>query len=789
MDGNLEFPSLANAEGGTRSDTPSRADGLPADSSAPPKPWRRRIDFVGCAVLLLLLVWGAPLAWRSLAGALDIPLPGEVLFTGLDDSAQSMLARSIARGAPLVFHDDAFAAVPPEVRPALLYRPGLPRRTRDLAHQLDPATLAARPFFQPFLPWQRAHLPFLPLALGFAVVLVLSFYAIAGTYWSRMTLFALLQMIAIVTAAIFLVPWVPRFAFGPFAEGPATLLAATALALAFVAGGSPAAGAAIGLCLGLAATFHPTLAVFAAPVALFAVLRRGAWRHTLALALGALAGLAPLVWSTLRVTAPYGNFLSPATLRAMIAASPDIRALAVALAAAVALGIVGLALAHAPRLRAAMARPRVRTAAAAACGAAVALAVAAALRHPAARLALSRDLDGIALALPPLAAAVWMTLRSRRPATCALVAGCALASLPLLVVQGQEVHVGIWSLRRSLPPFALLTLAAFFGALEPAPEESGGSAATSGLWRRRAQGRLRWTLLLFVCSVASGVRTSAAALGGREAGALSLARAVEARMRETPGALFLFDRFGQGAPFAALPGAEAFGLNDAIVKSLGHGGVAAWLRDECARRPVYVVACSHAAVPTLDDGIALVPEGEPVRGTVSRVDGKTFATAREVSRDLSFAFLRVRPAARGDTTAIAPADSPFGLAPGAWDEPRRGKPGRWACDGAAFFAPVPEPGGTVEVALDASWWTRAGTNAAPQRLRLEPPFAGEAAEVALEPSPDFRTVVLRATRAASDADPRPPSGLYRLRAAERYDERGFPPALAAQIRGLRASVR
>ena len=129
-------------------------------------------------------------------------------------------------------------------------------------------------------------------------------------------------------------------------------------------------------------------------------------------------------------------------------------------------------------------------------------------------------------------------------ATCALVAGCALASLPLLVVQGQEVHVGIWSLRRSLPPFALLTLAAFFGALEPAPEESGGSAATSGLWRRRAQGRLCWTLLLFVCSVASGVRTSAAALGGREAGALSLARAVEARMRETPGALFLFDRFG-----------------------------------------------------------------------------------------------------------------------------------------------------------------------------------------------------------------------------------------------------
>jgi len=178
-----------------------------AGGDAPRRLRWRRVDFVGCAIVLLLLVWAAPLVWNRVSDALDVRPPGEVLFTGLDDSAQSMLARSIERGAPLVYRDAAFAAVPPEVRPALLYRPGLPRKTRDLAHQLDPATLAARPFFQPFLPWQRAHAPLLPLALGFAVVLILSFYAIAGTYWSRMTLFALLQMIAIVVAAVFLVPW------------------------------------------------------------------------------------------------------------------------------------------------------------------------------------------------------------------------------------------------------------------------------------------------------------------------------------------------------------------------------------------------------------------------------------------------------------------------------------------------------------------------------------------------------------------------------------------------------
>ncbi|MBQ9726036.1 MAG: hypothetical protein IJV65_00835, partial [Kiritimatiellae bacterium] len=288
---------------------------------------------------------------------------GDVFFTGLDDSAQTALARSLGNGAPLVFRDDAFAAVPPEVRPDLLYRPGLPRKTRDLAHQLDPATLEARPFFQPFLPWQRAHLPGLPSLLVWATFLLVWIVAKEGTNGVRFRGFDAFRFLAVAISFVLLQPWGVRFATGPYAEGPATMFAAFALSLAFVAGtdARPWVGAAVGLCLGLAVCFHPILAAWAVPIALFAVLRRGAWRHTLALALGALAGLAPLVWSTLFVTAPYGNFLSPSTLRSMVAASPDIRALALALLAAVPLAHAGLAPAHAPRLRAAAARPRVRT--------------------------------------------------------------------------------------------------------------------------------------------------------------------------------------------------------------------------------------------------------------------------------------------------------------------------------------------------------------------------------------------------------------------------------------------
>ena len=712
---------------------------------------------------------------------------GTVYFTGLDDSAQCALTRSFAKDAPLVFHDDAFKSVPRKVRSALLYRPAAARKTHDLAHQINRRTFAARPFFQPFLPWQRARLPGLPVILALCTALLIAAFALRGAGYPRRPLVSLAWSGILLVCGSALIPWLWHFPLGPYAEGPATLFAMLALALAFYCGRpQKPSGALEGLCLGLAATFHPTLAVYAVPIGVFSILRRGAWRHTLALLLGVVLGLVPLVLSTIYVTAPYGNFLDPAAFRKMLRRSGDIRAIVLALAAALPLGVAALALAHAPRLRAVFSRSRIRAIVAFASALAIVLALVMSRLHPAAHRALATDSGDILLAIPHLAVAIALALAWRRPATCALVAGCALAALPFFVIQGQEVHVGIWSLRRALPPFAILTLAALLGAFETDAEEG----ADPLRFRCRAALRRWWVWLLVPVAVLQAHRTSPWGTVG-ERGATALVDAIDTRLQA--GALYLFERIPETAPFASIPRREVFGLNDRLSNALDHDNVVRWLRREAAKRPVYVVALRDVAAPIPDKGIVLVPEGEPIRGEIRRAYGKTFREARETTTTRVFSFLRVWPsdspegrAALAGGVALAPgAASPFGLVPGAWDVPRRGHDGRWASDGAAFWGPVPGPGETIRFRLSASWWTRDGTNTPPQTLRLEPPFAGESIPATLQPSFDPQEVVLAVTRNAN-ADNASPSGLglYRIRGAETYDERGFPPALIAEIRAI-----
>lgn len=718
---------------------------------------------------------------------------GEVLFTGLDDSCYSMLARAGRDGLLRPVRDAVFETVPEDVRPDLLYRPAAARKTRDLAHQLSDA--ASRPFFQPFLPIQRTFLPRLPLALALAVFAAVAFGPGRGSRPASAAGRAALAACGAAGAAT-LTPWhSPHYLAGPFAEGPATLFAALAMALSFAPGGGAARGAASGFALGLSAAFHPTLAAYAVPVAAFSVMRSGRPRHAFALAAGAAAGLAPLVWSTTCVTAPYGNFLSPRELAEMVRGSRDIAALAAALGLAVPAALAFAAAALVPRARRFFGRGGVRTAVAAASALAVAGAAAAVAALPAASAGFARTAPSLAWSVPFFAAALALALAKRRGAACALVALCAWAAVPFFVVQGQEVHVGTWSLRRSLPPVVLCSLAVACAALERASPRDGARFAAVAA----ALGRVV-VALAAACGCVSAFATPARLAFVPPRGDAEFREAVSARAgaiaaREGAEPLLLFDSFRFGAPFASEPGRAAFCLSDAVTRRAFPARVAGWLAAEArAGRPAYVVASLARDLPIAEDGFSLVPEGAPVRGVLSRADGKGWDRVCVSGREVEAAFLRVAPdgpdAPRRFALDFSAYDAlPFGLR-GGWAMPRRGKPGRWACDGAAFCAPVPLPGGVVEIELEASWTPPPEAGGAAQVLRLVPPFPCDGpVEAALAPGRRGGTLRFAARRAPDDAGARGASGVWTLRAARTFDAKGFPRRLAAQVFRIESALR
>ncbi len=752
---------------------------------------------VGAVALFLLAMTGRPY--------------GEVWFTGLDDSCYSMLARAGRDGLLRPVRDAVFETVPEAVRPDLLYRPAAARKTRDLAHQLR--GFYARPFFQPFLPLQRAVLPRLPLSLALAVFAAVALGPGRGlraaptrrdgnpesSEQGPRPASAVRRAAWIVCGAIgaaALTPWhSPHYLAGPFAEGPATLLSALAMALAFAPGGGAGRGAVIGLALGLSATFHPTLAAYAVAVAAFAVLRSGRLRHALALAAGAAAGLAPLVGSTLYVTAPYGNFLSPRKLAEMMHGSRDIAALAAALGLAAPAALVVAAAALVPRARRFFDRGAARAAVAAASAMAVAGAAVAIASLPAASAGFARTAPSLVWSAPFFAAALALALAKRRGAACALVALCAWAAVPFFIVQGQEVHVGVWSLRRSLPPVVLCSVAVACAALERAsPRDGARFAAASATLGRFV------VALAAACGCASVAATPARFAFVPPRGDAEFREAVSARAgaiaaREGAEPLLLFDSFRFGAPFASEPGRAAFCLADAVTRRAFPARVAGWLAAEArAGRPAYVVASLARSLPIAEDGFSLVPEGAPVRGVLSRADGRGWDRARVSGREVEAAFLRVAPdgpeAPRRFALDFSAYDAlPFGLR-GGWAMPRRGKPGRWASDGAGFCAPVPPPGGVVEIEMRVAWTPPRELGSEPQVLRLVPPFPCDGpVEAVLAPGRRGETLRFAARRSPDDAAPRGASGVWTLRAARVFDADGFPPRLAAQVFRIESALR
>ncbi|MBR1836271.1 MAG: hypothetical protein IJ783_03200, partial [Kiritimatiellae bacterium] len=302
--------------------------------------------------------------------------------------------------------------------------------------------------------------------------------------------------------------------------------------------------------------------------------------------------------------------------------------------------------------------------------------------------------------------------------------------------------------------------------------------------------RVRAALLLACAAttVAGKALLGIPAEDGAERGAGELADAVFRLMH--PAGLYVFDNIADASPFAVFPEVCAFGLNSDAVANVGHAPVADWIRAETrAKRPAYVIVSHETTRPVADDGIVLTPVDIVVRGEIRCVRGKTFGSAVDTVSEKTFSILSVFPPEEGrfrgafaEKYVFDPeAAPPFGLVRGGWDVPRRGKEGRWACDGAEFYAPVPAPGKSIDIEFAAEWFTGDKEDAEPQELRLDLPFRGECTVATVPHKRGASLLRWTVSRAADDSGDAPLVDKYAIRASRRLDAPGYPPALAARF--------
>lgn len=735
--------------------------------------------------LLLAWVWPALAArWRrsapcarlalvalTLAGAgFLVARPHDDRFSGLDSMTYGNLAQAFLAGRGFHDPDAVLAEVPAPLRENfLLHRGPVGRPTRDRVFQLSGwQATETQPFFLPTLSLAAAGLEpvlapdrFVPLVGALWLALVLAAGFCAGGGWGLAAAAAL----ALGTA------WPAWFLRGFYAEGVGAALVGGVLAAASMRPLRGGAAAAAGFALGLAATYHPTLAVISAPVALGLMLERNETKTALALAGGMLAGLVPFWALTRWVCQPYGDWTRWETLRKIVFSAPEHRALAVALAlvAAVSLAALGAGFVSAVRAWIRKTDERFSPWGWLALGALPLLLIAAlpAAAGETLRAGAGATWSGIRWPMGLLLAAGTGWILSKRRPIRERFGWTALlwAALLFIFIKGVETPVGLWSQRRFLPVAlpGIALLAAPLGA---------GLAGLAGRGRGWA-----WPAGLFVAVAAlwNPVHWPLAYVVANERGATAWAQSVARRLGTER--RVVFDYYSHSVPYAADLKHRVLGLGET---SGDHWPETAdWISALVQTEEVWVAT---AWSPTaLEDGWRLEPVFS-VQGTFPVVKTKAFFPAEAGERTVTNAFFRAVPLATGETAAQDKVldGSPIGLR-GPWGKVRHGA--TWSRQGSGIVGPIPAPGQVARFQAECEWsppdadWTE-------QILLVSPPWGGEPLRLAVPAGAGTARGTLQ--RPADDAD-RPPTGTYVLRAERPYDPaagglRGYSSDLGALIR-------
>ncbi|MCO5044517.1 MAG: hypothetical protein J5I99_07910 [Verrucomicrobia bacterium] len=691
------------------------------------------VFFIELAVFLIstlcaarLCICGTRGVWRyagfwvaALLGALLLLRPHGDTFTALDHSGYRLMAFAFAEGRGFNDVDATVLELPEDVRQDVTLLPYTKdRNTRDRSFRLlSDQTGITEPFFYPTLPLGASILQrlFPQRGMDFFAPLFGLFFALVLLAMGRREGGAGGLLLA---AALFLATPLPAMLFrGFYAElCGASLAALAATHWLTLPAGRPVSLAAY-LALGLAPAFHPALIVMSLPLLAVLIVADGgpARRIVMGLAMFAI-GPAFLMWLTARVCAPYGR-LHWQTLIVNFKYSQSHQVVYV-FAAFCGLAMLGLLIwrffDHAAFRRAI---DRLRPWAAAwLLLALVPVALALLFWRESAQVwrGLTDLWNGVRwpAAILALGCAVPLVF-SRTVARARLLAGLAIALLPVFAYLKGAEQMAMWSQRR-LGPFVVLLLPAL---LLPAAQ-----------WMRVLSVKRRIVALglgglTLALGLANAVRWPAPYWVQQEAGALEHVNELKERIGSR---LVLFDYLPDSFPFAVDNQTRAIGWNSEA-KPKHWAEWIRWARIRAATEEVWFA--SSYSLPLLEEGIRFEPlftENIPL----VRVHSKRAlpAVARESERKLTFA----RVESVGDEEFVQ--DKLFDGSPTALRAPwgpqqslvlpegTRGD-GQWSREGSGVIGPIPRSG-RIRMTLIA-----ASNQGKPvQRLRVVPPWGEQGAQ-------------------------------------------------------------
>jgi len=698
------------------------------------------------------------------------------------------MSGAIAAGKPLCSVDSVLLEVPAESRASMLLNPREHgRQTRDRSFEIESLkNCRTKPFFYPLLPFCMNGLDvivpgnaadfFVPLmGLIFSVVLLLAGIRLGGNVAGSLVVLMLL-------VGSPLIAWLFR---GAYLETVAGILLSLAILPWIASRGKPLELSWLQFfAAGLAVSFHPVMIVLAVPLAGAMALEGSHSLRRLCLFAGAFAaGLLPLVFLTIFVATPYGS-ISRHNLADILLHSSSIRPTMVAVSCLAFLVIAGQVGKKWIMSRVSLEGWR-NNVLSAVLFAAWILPVLLAVRyweqgqgHVVLR-GFSEMLDGLQLpfgvALLSMCLVVLVSRNSLREKICLTF---VFLSLPLfLYLKGAE-NMGLWSQRRLIASLLIVITCCM-----PVSVGLVARAIQTGLFRT-ARCTVVVLLILFV-GAHNAVRWPAPYLVRYEDGSGAWVH----KVGDVIGAkLAFFDYHPYSVPFAVKPGCRALGLSE-----FGHDGlpgIIKWLGERATQEDVLLFTAYDN--PGMEEGIILIEKGRE-SGRFEIAHSKTALPAVRRWREVDMRILEISAVSAANMPVLCKVldDGPLAIRePWGRGSPIKADglvlPARWSREGSGIVGPVPLPGGSVKISLEAAASRDDGVDG--QVLRIVPPWGSEGLSLAV--SNNLVSVSGILVRPSEQKDYGSLTGVYRIYADKPYDpakvgKKGYNSDLGARIHLVR----